>query len=330
MRGLRRSLRAPRLRHSPWLALILVVAGLATAATVAAAVFHIPDLTFTPRTEKQVANIDVARAQIKNYYGTPGAKTGATPATDGTSDWTTPLNPDSNYAREARKVVRKGDAWLIRHARVRHRAIVLDVDDTTLTTWNYELFSNWDFNPVTNGNFVGLTNGAFTGNMFPATPGMLHLVRRARALGYAVFFVTGRGDAQHAATIANLVNDTAAGFPDITSVSFSGGTVPEVDANYPPPTPLDTGHGGFADGLFTKPPVGSYPAYLDQPQFCGPSIHATPAVSCPTIQYKSGTRAYIRSQGYRIVANFGDQFSDLRGGFADRAFKMPNPNYFLP
>ena len=50
---------------------------------------------------------------------------------------------------------------------------MLDVDDTTLTTWNYELFSNWDFNPVTNGNFVGLTNGVFTGNLFPATPGML-------------------------------------------------------------------------------------------------------------------------------------------------------------
>jgi hypothetical protein len=30
------------------------------------------------------------------------------------------------------------------------------------------------------------------------------------------------------------------------------------------------------------------------------------------------------------VANFGDQFSDLNGGFAERTFKMPNPNYFLP
>ena len=30
------------------------------------------------------------------------------------------------------------------------------------------------------------------------------------------------------------------------------------------------------------------------------------------------------------VANFGDQFSDLEGGHADRTFKMPNPNYFLP
>ena len=53
-------------------------------------------------------------------------------------------------------------------------------------------------------------------------------------------------------------------------------------------------------------------------------------MSCPTIQYKSGTRAYIESQGYDIVGDFGDQFSDLQGGFADKTFKMPNPNYYLP
>jgi hypothetical protein len=30
------------------------------------------------------------------------------------------------------------------------------------------------------------------------------------------------------------------------------------------------------------------------------------------------------------MVNFGDQFSDLEGGHANRTFKMPNPNYFLP
>jgi putative acid phosphatase of HAD superfamily subfamily IIIB len=129
-------------------------------------------------------------------------------------------------------------------------------------------------------------------------------------------------------TIANLVSDTAAGLPDLTTVTLNGKTVPEIDAGYPMPTPLDVGHGAFSDGLFTKPPVGSYPGYLNQPQFCGPNI--TAGTSCPTIQYKSGTRAYIESQGYDIVANFGDQYSDLLGGFADKTFKMPNPNYYLP
>ncbi len=30
------------------------------------------------------------------------------------------------------------------------------------------------------------------------------------------------------------------------------------------------------------------------------------------------------------MANFGDQFSDLIGGHADRAVKLPNPTYYLP
>ena len=58
--------------------------------------------------------------------------------------------------------------------------------------------------------------------MFPATPGMVDLVNQAKALGYAIFWITGRGDSQHAATIANLVNDTAAGLPDINTVTLSG------------------------------------------------------------------------------------------------------------
>ena len=49
-----------------------------------------------------------------------------------------------------------------------------------------------------------------------------------------------------------------------------------------------------------------------------------------TVEYKTGAREDIESQGYRIVANIGDQFSDLAGGHAMRAFKLPNPFYFLP
>src|SRR6266480_1651606 len=316
--------RLPRPRRSLWLVLGLVIGGLATAATMAVAGLQPADLNFTPNSEAQMTNIDVGRAWAKNYYGAHTATSGP----GGT--WATPLNLESNYGNEARSVASQGENWLSARSRVPHRAIVLDVDDTTLTTWNYELYSNWDFNPTTNGQFVGLTSGTFTGNMFPATPGMVDLANRATALGYAIFWITGRGDSQHAATIANLVNDTAAGLPNIDTVTLNGQTIPEVDAGYVTPTPIDIGHGGFTDGLFTKPPIGSYPAYLDTPEFCGPFIHATPPASCPTIQYKSGTRAYIESQGYDIVADMGDQFSDLEGVFANKTFKMPNPNYYLP
>jgi predicted secreted acid phosphatase len=316
--------RLARSRRASVLVLVFAIAMLATVAAVAIAGLQPADLTFTPKSESQMTNIDVGRAYAKNYYGAPTAVAGS----GATGTWNAPLNQTSNYADEAHSVAGEGQNWLHARRKVADRAIVLDVDDTTLTTWNYELYSNWDFNATTNAQFVGLTGTTFTGNMFPATPGMLDLVDQAKSLGYAIFWITGRGDSQHAATIANLVNDSAAGLPNIDMVTLSGKTIPEVDVNYPLPTPIDTGHGGFTDGLFTKPPVGSYPAYLNKPEFCGPSI--TAGASCPTIQYKSGTRAYIESQGYDIVADFGDQFSDLQGGFADKTFKMPNPNYYLP
>jgi predicted secreted acid phosphatase len=47
------------------------------------------------------------------------------------------------------------------------------------------------------------------------------------------------------------------------------------------------------------------------------------------IPFKSGQRAAIEQAGYRIVANVGDQESDLAGGHADRSFKLPNPFYFI-
>jgi predicted secreted acid phosphatase len=49
-----------------------------------------------------------------------------------------------------------------------------------------------------------------------------------------------------------------------------------------------------------------------------------------TVVYKSTARKTIEDQGYRIVANVGDQYSDLAGGHSGVAFKLPNPFYFLP
>jgi len=132
---------------------------------------------------------------------------------------------------------------------------------------------------------------------------MVGMVKKAAAEGYAIIFITGRPATQEAATLGNLTADGVG-----------------VDAGYPTPTKLNDGE----DGLFTKPAVASYPAYLQAA--CG----ADPNGSCTTIHYKTATRAHIESLGYDIVANFGDQFSDLNGGFAERTFKMPNPNYFLP
>jgi hypothetical protein len=276
------SWRRPGRRAAVIAAIALTVVGVAGGITYAATTQPAIQ-TITPRSADQITNIDVLRQQIRNYYGDP-LNTGISPA-------------DSNYAKEASKVAAAGQRWLAApHHTHGTKAIILDVDDTTLLTWNYEVASNWAFNPTTNGQFVD-------NQLFPAVPGMVDMVNFAHNHGYAIFFLTGRGVTHETQTLGNLTSDGIG-----------------VDAGYPAPTTLTNGE----DGLFTKPAVADYPDYLKV------ACQDDPNGACTTIHYKSATRAHIESLGYDIVANFGDQFSDLEGGHADRTFKMPNPNYFLP
>jgi hypothetical protein len=264
------------------LGLSLVAGGVAYAASPAIQ-------TSTPKFADQVTNLDVLRQQIRNYYGDP-LNTGT-------------FTADSNYAKEASSVAADGARWLATGWRGKvagMKAIVLDVDDTTLATWNYEVSSNWAYVSGTNDKYV-------YGELFPAVPGMVDMVNQAAQEGYAIIWITGRGVAQEAATLGNLTSSDAIG----------------LDAGYPMPTTLYD-HGTAVDGLFTKPALENYPDYLKA------ACLGDPKGACTTDHYKAATRAYIESLGYDIVADFGDQYSDFSGGYADRTFKMPNPNYFLP
>jgi predicted secreted acid phosphatase len=48
------------------------------------------------------------------------------------------------------------------------------------------------------------------------------------------------------------------------------------------------------------------------------------------VDFKAPERRKIAEQGYTIILSMGDQESDLRGGYAEKTFKLPNPVYFLP
>jgi hypothetical protein len=148
---------------------LALVAAVAFAATAPAPAIQ----TSTPTSERQITNIDVLRQQIRNYYGDP-LGTGTFAA-------------DGNYAKEAQSVAARGERYLAKRVSKGKdaKAIILDVDDTTLATWNYEIASNWAFNPTTNGAFV-------TEQRFPAVPGMVDLVQKAAQQGYAIIFLTGR------------------------------------------------------------------------------------------------------------------------------------------
>jgi predicted secreted acid phosphatase len=125
----------------------------------------------------------------------------------------------------------------------------------------------------------------------PAVFGSPELVRYAEKKGVEVFYNSGLSEAQRAAAVENLKKVGA-------------------DVN------LDAGH------MFLKN-AAAPPSYL--------SACATPGTwTCTTVQYKSGTRKHIEDDlGYDIIANFGDQYSDLDGGHADRGYKLPNPTYFV-
>ncbi|KAL8233723.1 hypothetical protein R6Q59_019823 [Mikania micrantha] len=50
-----------------------------------------------------------------------------------------------------------------------------------------------------------------------------------------------------------------------------------------------------------------------------------------TVEFKSDKRKELMEEGFRIVGNLGDQWSDLTGSYLSmRSFKLANPMYFIP
>ena len=47
------------------------------------------------------------------------------------------------------------------------------------------------------------------------------------------------------------------------------------------------------------------------------------------VSFKVAQRKKIVKMGYDVVENVGDQYSDLRGGYSDMTFKLPNPYYHV-
>jgi hypothetical protein len=244
----------------------------------------VPAPPAAPTSADQIQNIDQVKTAISAYYGdTPTT----IPAPGDPTKTLHQFSPNSAYAHEVEGVAANAGKFLAKRAHRHHGqghvsgkpAIVFDIDDTTLNTFSYEIYSSYVFNGTTNANFVNAGSAA----VFPAVPGMLNLEAKAEAKGYTVFFLTGRPESQRVPTEANL-----------------------ADAHF-----------DFTDAnVFLKDNASPWLAS------CTPT--------CTRVQYKSLTRQHIESLGFHIVANLGDQFSDLDGGFSDRTFKIPNPMYFLP
>src|SRR3954447_16338350 len=179
------------------------------------------------------------------------------------------------YGRDLALVASEAGAWIVRRApEVSHPALVLDIDDTSLTNW--EVIRADDFGRIINGPCTALPQGPCGWAAWdllgkaPAIAPTLTLFGQARALNVAVFFITGRPEAQRAATEQNLRN---------------------------------TGYQGYS-ALYMVPEGTHYPSASG---------------------FKAPVRAAIAAGGYTIIANMGDQPSDLAGGHAEKAFLLPNP-----
>jgi hypothetical protein len=168
------------------------------------------------------------------------------------------------WARDTTLVVDRARRFLVAHRRDDRRrpALVLDVDDTALST--YECLVRVDFDRA--------AGGCAESPGLPAIRQTRELYARARGLGVTVFFITRRRGHLRAVTLTSL---------------------------------RDAGYGGRLR-LRLAPEGGSAAAHR---------------------AFKARARRRIQASGYRIVANLGDQRSDLSGGAAQRGFRLPNPMY---
>ena len=180
------------------------------------------------------------------------------------------------YERDVATVLDQARAYIEERAGQTARpAIVLDIDETSLSNWP-EILAN-DFGYIGGGGCSLPAGPCGMGAWIdsaraPAIAPTLALFKAARAKGVTVFFITGRSEASRAATELNL---------------------------------RAVGYEGWA-GLVMRPTGTSTPSASD---------------------YKAPERAKIMAQGYTIIANIGDQPSDLAGGSAERTFLVPNPFY---
>ena len=163
-------------------------------------------------------------------------------------------------------------------AQSKRPALVLDIDETSLTNWPSILADNFGF--MAGGSCDVLPAGpcGFNEWILKGSAKAIEPARRlfdaAKAKGVAVIFITGRPDKQRDITVLNLDH---AGFEGWTELR----TRPDRD-------------------------------------------------DLPTVQeFKTAERTKVEAEGYTIIADVGDQISDLDGEHSGCHFKVPNPFYFI-
>jgi predicted secreted acid phosphatase len=203
----------------------------------------------------------------------------------------------TQYDADIAAVLRDARQWVAARApQVAKPAIVLDIDETSLSNWARiyrDQFAYFVKGPCP------LDGQGFCGDLewqrseqAPAIGPTLDLYKFARCQEAAppcrqvdVFFVTGRHESDEAIDGKTPAQWTA---ENLAKAGYLG---------------LSPDH-----------------LYLRWKGFPG-----------PVENFKTAARTEIEQKfGVTIIANLGDQDSDLIGGHAERTFKLPNPFYYIP
>ena len=133
----------------------------------------------------QFVSLPDAKAQVAEYY------------------------QNGEYIRDVTAIMRKATACIREAAKdktIAKPAIVLDVDDTALSTYEYQYGMGFGHNGKLWHAWIAMKRGK-------PIPPVLEFACEAEKLGYAIFFVSGRREAQREDTELNL---KAVGFPQWT------------------------------------------------------------------------------------------------------------------
>jgi predicted secreted acid phosphatase len=118
------------------------------------------------------------------------------PAAPAKPDAIVAYHDSGEWARDTTRTVDRAERFLADHAAgVRHPALVLDIDDTALSSYDCLHAADFDRSAMT----ACAEDATLT-----AIPQTLGLYDQARTRGVTVFFVTGRREAMRAATRRNL------------------------------------------------------------------------------------------------------------------------------
>ncbi|MER6222970.1 HAD family acid phosphatase [Streptomyces sp. 900105755] len=198
-------------------------------------------------------------------------------------------SPTSPYAKDLARIDADAKRYIDRAARKAHRK---GEKPAVVFDIDDTLLLSLDYEKRYNYTYNSTTWADYVNKADrPGVFGSAELVQYAQSEGVEVFYNSGLSEAQRTAAVENLKKIGA-------------------DVN------LDAAH------MFLKDKANP-PSYLSSCATAG-------TWNCTTVQYKSGTRQHIEKDlGYDIIANFGDQYSDLDGGHADRTYKLPNPTYFV-